>query len=168
MIVPVAVALTILVTSHVVPTVSTLVGGRMIVLGAPYFNRVVAPVLALLVLLSALGTTVPWRGARAIRVIRRLVPAAVGCVPAAGIAAVTSRSALFGLAAGLAITEIAMQALKRIVERHGGEVPRTLEELTALHGVGRVRAAVEPPVAADEAGPVSLQPGEELLADAGA
>jgi endonuclease-3 len=29
-----------------------------------------------------------------------------------------------------------------IVERHGGEVPRTLEELTALHGVGRKTANV--------------------------
>ena len=35
-----------------------------------------------------------------------------------------------------------VNACRQIVERHGGEVPRTMEELTALPGVGRKTASV--------------------------
>jgi len=35
-----------------------------------------------------------------------------------------------------------LQACAEIVERHGGQVPGTLKELVALHGVGRKTAAV--------------------------
>jgi len=35
-----------------------------------------------------------------------------------------------------------INASKAIVEKHGGEVPRTMEELTALPGVGRKTANV--------------------------
>src|SRR5205814_2284948 len=39
-------------------------------------------------------------------------------------------------------TKSIMTAGRALVERHGGEVPRTMEELTALGGVGRKTANV--------------------------
>jgi cytochrome c-type biogenesis protein CcmF len=60
------------------PVFSELLNGSRVTVGPPFFNRVVGPLLILLVALVAIGTVLPWRRAATPTLMRRFrVPAAL-------------------------------------------------------------------------------------------
>ena len=73
----IAIALVIL-GGTLFPVISELVEGVRVTVGPPFFNTVIGPLLALMLLLVALGTVLPWRGGSSAQHIRRLrMPALV-------------------------------------------------------------------------------------------
>ena len=79
----------------VLPLATEAISGTQLAVGPPFFNRVMAPIGALLLLLSSVGTVVAWRRGSAARVTRRLaVPAAFATLGAA-VALVAMRRATF-------------------------------------------------------------------------
>jgi cytochrome c-type biogenesis protein CcmF len=82
----------------VLPLASEAVTGEQIAVGPPFFNRVLAPIGALLLLLSAFGTVVPWRRGSLVRVASRLAwPAAIATAVAAAILVTSQRGSFAGL-----------------------------------------------------------------------
>jgi cytochrome c-type biogenesis protein CcmF len=148
------------------PLASGMVGAQRVV-GAPYYERAAAPLLAALLALLAAGPLLPWRHARrtALRAIR--IPAAATAVVLVVlvIAGVRSGPSLiaFPLAAGAAAT--ALFALVRVAVRR----PRLLVAQRRRYGaylahLGVVVAAVG--ITASHAGQVerdvTLRPGEAV------
>jgi cytochrome c-type biogenesis protein CcmF len=86
----------------VLPLASEAVTGEQLAVGPPFFNRVLAPIGALLLLLSSFGTVVPWgsrnTGASLARVASRLAwPAAIATSVAGAIIVTSGRGSFAGL-----------------------------------------------------------------------
>ncbi len=90
------------------PLVTQAVFGSQLAVGPPFFNRVMTPLGAALLVLASVGTVVPWRRASVKRVLRRLaVPGAAATVVAAAAFAAKGSIAFAGMifvAALLAVT----------------------------------------------------------------
>src|SRR5205807_1078769 len=66
------------------PLVTHAIFGSQLAVGPPFFNRVMTPLGAALLVLASVGTVVPWRRASVKRVVRRLaVPGAAATTVAA-------------------------------------------------------------------------------------
>jgi cytochrome c-type biogenesis protein CcmF len=82
----------------VLPLASEAVTGDQIAVGPPFFNRVFAPIGALLLLLAAFGTVVPWRSGSLRRIGSRLAwPALIATLVAAGIVVASQRPTFAGV-----------------------------------------------------------------------
>lgn len=77
------VVVALLVGSDVVPALTQALGGRRIVMGAPFFNVVANPLLAALVLLSVVGVALPWGRPRPSR--RTVARVGLAALPAAAV-----------------------------------------------------------------------------------
>jgi cytochrome c-type biogenesis protein CcmF len=95
----------------VLPLASEAITGEQLAVGPPFFNRVFAPIGALLLLLASFGTVVPWRRGSFRSVAMRLrMPAAFATIASLGVLAATRLPALAGvvwLCALLAATSVA-------------------------------------------------------------
>jgi cytochrome c-type biogenesis protein CcmF len=82
----------------VLPLASEAVTGTQITVGPPFFNRVLSPIGALLLLLSSFGTVVPWRRGSIRGVAQRLrTPALVATLVAAVVVVGTRRADFTGI-----------------------------------------------------------------------
>ncbi|HVE92221.1 MAG TPA: heme lyase CcmF/NrfE family subunit [Actinomycetota bacterium] len=105
----------------VLPLLTEAATGTRLSVGPPFFNRVMSPLGALLMLLAAVGPVVPWRRGSARAVAHRMrLPAAVSAVGGTAAGAL-SRNALFGLLCALAALAAAsgVQELVRGAGRPG-------------------------------------------------
>jgi cytochrome c-type biogenesis protein CcmF len=116
----------------VLPLASEAVTGEQLAVGPPFFNRVFAPIGALLLLLASFGTVVPWRSGSLRRVAHRLrLPAAVATAASLASLSVIGRPAFAGLvwiAALLGSTSVA-------------EIARAVAARKRLAGLGTREAA---------------------------
>ncbi|HEU0040729.1 MAG TPA: cytochrome c-type biogenesis CcmF C-terminal domain-containing protein, partial [Jiangellaceae bacterium] len=97
-------ATAIILLGTVFPLVVEAINGEQLTVGAPYFEKAVAPVFLLVLLLVGTAPLLPWRAASRSRALARLrTPAIVAALVMAGIAAAGVRQAMsvagFGLAA---------------------------------------------------------------------
>ena len=112
----------------VLPLASEAFTGEQLAVGPPFFNRVFAPIGALLLLLSSFGTVAPWRSTATrgalVRIASRLRwPAALSTVAAGGVLLASRRGDIAGivwLAALLAATSVA--EIARLRRNVGGYV----------------------------------------------
>jgi cytochrome c-type biogenesis protein CcmF len=82
----------------VLPLISEAITGDQLAVGPPFFNRVLAPIGAALLLLATVGTVTPWRRGSARRVARRLaLPAAIASTIALAALVMTRRGSFAGL-----------------------------------------------------------------------
>jgi cytochrome c-type biogenesis protein CcmF len=82
----------------ILPLVSEAITGDQRAVGPPFFNRVLAPLGAALLLLATIGTVVPWRRGSTRRVAKRLAwPVAVASALAGVALVATKRPAFAGL-----------------------------------------------------------------------
>ncbi|MGH2759998.1 MAG: heme lyase CcmF/NrfE family subunit [Actinomycetota bacterium] len=77
------------------PLATEAVSGSQLAVGPPFFNRVMAPIGAVLLLLSTIGTVIPWRRASVARVARRLGMSTIVATGSAVVALLGSRRAPF-------------------------------------------------------------------------
>lgn len=109
----------------VLPLASEAVVGEQIAVGPPFFNRVFAPIGALLLLLASFGTVVPWRRGSLRGALKRLaIPACIATASAIVLIAVTRRPALTGLVwlAVLLAATSAVEIARRGIRNAGGYV----------------------------------------------
>ncbi|HYZ93510.1 MAG TPA: heme lyase CcmF/NrfE family subunit, partial [Actinomycetota bacterium] len=104
----------------VLPLATEALGGSQLAVGPPFFNRVMSPIGAILLLLASAGTVVPWRSGSLRRAASRLAwPAAFATVLAAAALIVTARGTFAGIAwiaillATTSVLEIARAARAR-------------------------------------------------------
>jgi len=92
------------------PLVTQAFFGSQLAVGPPFFNRVMTPVGAALLVLASVGTVVSWRRASVRRTLARLAPSAAAATAAAVAAFAAKRSASFAgmiwVAALLATTSV--------------------------------------------------------------
>ena len=119
----------------VLPLASEAVTGEQLAVGPPFFNRVFAPIGALLLLLASFGTVVPWRRGSARRVAsRQRLPAAVATVASLASLFVIRRPAFAGvvwlavLLGSTSVAEIAraVAARRRLAGRSAPSAARGL------------------------------------------
>lgn len=119
----------------VLPLATEALGGSQLAVGPPFFNRVMAPIGALLLLLASVGTVVPWRRGSLARVARRLAwPAALATLGAAVALPATRKPSFAGivwLAVALGATSVleigrAVRARSRISQLKPGAAARGL------------------------------------------
>lgn len=109
------------------PLASEAVTGEQIAVGPPFFNRVFAPIGALLLLLASFGTVVPWRSGSLGRIARRLrLAAAIATASALG-AVVISRQPAF---AGVVWIAVLLGATSAIEIARAARAHRRLEGRT--------------------------------------
>jgi cytochrome c-type biogenesis protein CcmF len=119
------------------PIATQAILGSQLAVGPPFFNRVMSPVGAALLLLASFGTVVPWRRGRPRRVAKRLAWPAAAATAVAAAAFAAKRSATFtgliwvaALLAATSIAEIARAARARSRLTHRGWI----EALGGLFG----------------------------------
>ena len=102
------------------PLATEALTGSQLAVGPPFFNRVLAPIGAVLLLLASIGTVLPWRSGSIGRVARRLAwPASVATLVALAALVATRRPAFGGLVwiaillASTSVFEIARAARAR-------------------------------------------------------
>jgi len=82
----------------VLPLISEAITGDQRAVGPPFFNRVISPLAAALLLLASIGTVVPWRRGSVKRVLARLSGPAIAATAAALVTlAVTKRGDFAGV-----------------------------------------------------------------------
>jgi cytochrome c-type biogenesis protein CcmF len=98
----------------VLPLASEAVTGEQLAVGPTFFNRVLSPIAAIILLLSSFGTVVPWGRGSLERVARRLAWPATTAVVAALVALIASKRGTFAglvwigvLLASTSVSEIA-------------------------------------------------------------
>ncbi len=92
-------AAAIVLVGTILPLITEVISGQQLQLGPPFFNRVLSPIGAILLLLAAVGTIVPWRRGTIRRVTTRLVtPALVALAVAFVMYAVMHRLTIAGVA----------------------------------------------------------------------
>jgi cytochrome c-type biogenesis protein CcmF len=92
-------AAAIVLIGTILPLITELISGRQLQLGPPFFNRVLAPIGAVLLLLATVGTVVPWRRGTLRRITSRLVtPALVALAVGLVLYAVMHRLTIAGVA----------------------------------------------------------------------
>ena len=149
------------------PLVSGIAGAQRVV-GAPYYERAAAPLLAAVLALLAVGPLLPWRHARrtAMRTVR--LPAAVAVLVLAGLLVTGLRSAgwLVGIPLGAAAATTALSELVRVFVRGR---PKLLAKHRRRYGAYLAHvgiAVVALGVAASHLGQqerdVTLRPGEQV------
>ncbi len=106
-------AAAVVLVGTILPLISEAISGQQLAVGPPFFNRVLSPIGAVLLLLSTIGTVVPWRRGNVGRIARRLaVPASVAVVVALFVFVVMHRLEIAGVAcvaallAATSVTEI--------------------------------------------------------------
>jgi cytochrome c-type biogenesis protein CcmF len=112
----------------ILPLASEAVTGEQLAVGAPFFNRVFAPIGAALLLLSSLGTVMPWRSTLSrgalVRIGRRLAwPAAIATLASLTVLVTSRRGDIAGvvwLAVLLAI--VSVNEIRRARRDVGGYV----------------------------------------------
>lgn len=77
------------------PLATEAISGSQLAVGPPFFNRVMAPIGAVLLLLSTIGTVIPWRRGSVARVARRLALSSLIATASATVALMLSRRATF-------------------------------------------------------------------------
>jgi cytochrome c-type biogenesis protein CcmF len=83
----------------ILPLISEAITGQQLALGPPFFNRVLSPIGATLLLLATIGTVVPWRRGTVRGVAKRLaLPACIALVVAALLYGTTHKLAIAGVA----------------------------------------------------------------------
>lgn len=126
-----AIAATVL-FGTVFPLIAEAVASTRVSVGAPYFERVIGPLAAGLLVLVGVGPSLPW-GDWSARARRSLVPGAVSAAVAAGLLVPTGfdPAAIAGVAAGaFALTQSARVLARRLARADGG----------ATHPSARLRA----------------------------
>ena len=116
----------------ILPLISEAITGQQLAVGPPFFNRVLAPIGALLLLLSSVGTVVPWRRGTLARVPTRLSASAVTATVAAAIAFAISRN---GAIAGLVWIAALLGSTSVL------EIARAVRARAKLDGQTRAKAA---------------------------
>jgi cytochrome c-type biogenesis protein CcmF len=119
----------------VLPLATEAVTGTQLAVGPPFFNRVMTPIGAILLLLASAGTVVGWRRSTASRIAGRLrLPAALATAASLALLAATRRPAFSGIAwialllAATSVAEIARararltDVFRRDPRRYGGYV----------------------------------------------
>jgi cytochrome c-type biogenesis protein CcmF len=118
----------------VLPLASEAVTGTQMTVGPPFFNRVMSPIGALLLLLSSFGTVVPWRTATFGSVLSRLkIPAFVATVVALATLVVSKRgdiAGVFWVATLLAATSV----IEIVRARNGNKLSRTFARNPRRYG----------------------------------
>jgi cytochrome c-type biogenesis protein CcmF len=119
----------------VLPLASEAATGQRIAVGPPFFNRVMSPIAALLLLLAAIGPLLQWRHGSAVRIARRLArPAANAAVIGMVALGFTRRGAFAGLVAlaALAAAVAAGEILAGARVRGGANQAALLPSLLGL------------------------------------
>ncbi|WP_297975967.1 heme lyase CcmF/NrfE family subunit [uncultured Amaricoccus sp.] len=94
----------IVVVGTLFPLAVDVVTGAKVSVGAPYFNRVMVPLMLAVVVLLAMGPSVPWRGMPGGRFVRQFR------APALGAAAAFAGAAALGVGEALTLVAIAVVA----------------------------------------------------------
>jgi len=92
-------AAAIVLIGTILPLITEVISGQQLQLGPPFFNRVLSPIGAALLLLATIGTVVPWRRGTVRRITQRLLtPALVALAVALVVYAVMHRTTIAGVA----------------------------------------------------------------------
>ena len=139
----------------ILPLISEAITGQQLAVGPPFFNRVLAPIGAILLLLASVGTVTPWRRGNIGRIARRLMtPTIIACIAAAITSVIghnASQAGLILIASFLGATSVAeLVRVARTPRRIGayvvhfgvavmvigfaGSIGRTQTEVTAKPG----------------------------------
>jgi cytochrome c-type biogenesis protein CcmF len=111
----------------VLPLLSEAIWGTQLAVGPPFFNRVMAPLGAALLLLATVGTVVPWRRGSAGAIAARLVRPAIAATVAAAIALVLSRRAALAGVVWVAALLAATSVFETIRGVRGGASPPVVD-----------------------------------------
>ncbi|MCB9171896.1 MAG: heme lyase CcmF/NrfE family subunit, partial [Ardenticatenales bacterium] len=114
------------------PIISEAATGQRVVVGPPYFNAIVGPMLLATIFLMGIAPMLPWRRANPERLFRNLaLPTVAALLTALALA-------LFGVRSGVVLLSLALVAFVAVGHLH--EIWRAVKAQQLRSGFGRVRS----------------------------